>query len=126
MNKQENKRLVKNLIENYKEINDQNLVIEKITVIKRPRIDEKYVSKNDYKELVALYEFLKDNPELSVSEIEKLVDENQKKFKFLNKCLESIFNFVTELKCRGPYFIAKEMSRQGREIDHINNNLIKK
>lgn len=126
MNKIENKTIIKQLTDKIHEMKNKNIQFERVTVIKRPKIDEKYVTKENYKELVSLYEVIKNNEEISVDSIERMLDENPKKFAFLNKCNQFIFNFVVELKCNGPYFIAKEMSRQGKEIDYINNHLMKK
>jgi len=125
MNKQENKRLVKLLTEKKRELKHKNIQIEQITLIKRPRIDKKYVSDNDYKELVVLYETLKEKSDLSIAEVEKLIVQNSVNFPFLKKCYDSIYDFVSELRFGGPYYIAKEMSRQGKQVDYINTNILK-
>lgn len=120
MKNQENKNLLKELTANYKEIKNKEIQVERVTVIKRPKINEKYVSKNDYKELVALYDMIKHEGSLNCKQIENMIKDNSKKFPFLFKCNQSIYDFVNELKCNGPYFVAKEMNRQGKEIEYIN------
>lgn len=124
MEKLYNKKLVKELKDRVKATKNKNIQIEQVTIIKRPKIDEKYVTKENYKELVALYELIKNNENLNLDSVERMLDENPKKFTFLNKCNQYIFDFINELKCKGPYFIAREMSRQGKEIDYINSNII--
>ncbi|MBE7707054.1 MAG: hypothetical protein E7Z91_07445 [Cyanobacteria bacterium SIG30] len=122
MNNQEKRQLVKLLSEKKKKLKNKVVPIEQVTVIKRPRIDKKYVSDNDYKELVILYDTMKEKPEVSIQSIEYFIEHNSSSFPFLKKCLMSIYDFVSELRCNGPYFIAKEMTRQGREIDYINSH----
>ena len=123
MNNQEKKELVKLLTEKKKEIKNKNIQIEQATVLKKPRVDKKYVTENNYKELVVLYEMMREKPDISLEDVEKLIQQNAISFPFLNKCLISIYDFVSELRCNGPYYIAKEMSRQGKEIDYINENI---
>ncbi len=123
MKNQENKKLIKELIESYKEIKNKEIQIRSITVIKRPKISEKFVSKNDYKELVALYDIIKHEGSIDVAKIENMITANAKKFPFLMKCCESIYDFVNELRCNGPYFIAKEMTRQGKEIEKMQKDI---
>ena len=124
MKNQETKQLVKIMTEKKKELKNKNIQIEKTTILKRPRVDKKYVTESNYKELLVLYDLLKGKPELNDAEVASLIEKSEAKFPFLKECLDSIYNFVTELKCNGPYYIAKEMSRQGKEIDYINKNLI--
>jgi hypothetical protein len=40
---------------------NKEVKVERVTIIKRPQINEKYVSKSEYKELVALYNVIKVN-----------------------------------------------------------------
>jgi len=110
------------LIEKKKNIKDKSVTIEKTTILRKPRVDKKYVSDSDYKELVIMYDVIKDNSNLTNTEVENLIIKNSNHFPFLKKCNDSIYDFVTELRCGGPYVIAKEMSRQGREIDYINSH----
>ena len=125
MNNQDKRALVKLLTKKKKEMKNKNIQIAKTTVLKRPRVNNKHVTEINYKELVILYDLLKEKPNLSNVEVENLIEQNAVSFPFLKKCLISIYDFVSELRCNGPYYIAKEMSRQGKEIDHINNNIFK-
>ena len=125
MNNNSRKQLVKLLTEKKKKLKDKNIQIEKPTIIKKPIVDEKYVSECDYKELVALYELIKEMPNLSNYELENIIEQNHNSFPYLTKCLNSMYDFITELRCGGPYSIAREMARQGKELDHINNHIFK-
>lgn len=125
MNNQEKRQLIKVLIEKKKSLKDKTIQIEKTTILKRPRVDKKYVTESNYKELVVLYDLIKENSNITNVEIETLIENNAINFPFLKKCLMSIYDFVSELRCGGPYYIAKEMSRQGKEIDYINNYILK-
>ena len=125
MEKKEQRNLVKQLIEKKKAFKDKSVIIEKTTILSRPRVNKKYVSDSNYKELLVLYDFMKDNSDLCISEIENLIEHNALSFPFLKKCYDSIYDFVSYLKCNGPYYVAKEMSRQGKEIEYINNNILK-
>ena len=124
MKNQESKKLVKELILKLKQIKDVEIKFTKNKIIKCHNIDEKYVTKRNYKELVALFALLKDDNDFDAKKYEKMIDQNAKKFPFLFKCYESIYDFVSELKFGGPIFIAKEMSRQGKEIDYIHGNVV--
>lgn len=122
MKNKENKKLVKELLQRLKQNEYKELPVEKITVIKKPRIDKRYVTDKDYKELVVLYEHMKSTQDFSYLDIEATIMKHKSKFPFLFKCNESIYNFVEELYCSGPYLTAKEMSRQGKEIAKYNED----
>ena len=123
MKNQETKKLVKELTEKIKKTRDEKIVFTKNTIVKGHNFDEKYVTKNDFKELVALYNVIKNDDVLDTKKYEDLINDNAKKFPFLFKCNESIYDFISELRWHGVYFIAKEMCRQGKEIDYINEVL---
>ena len=125
MKNHEQKSLIKLLTEKKKEMKNKNVIIERTAILKKPRVDKKYVSDSDYKELLSLYDLIKENSNITNVEIESLIENNAMNFPFLKKCLMSIYDFVSELRCGGPYYIAKEMSRQGKEIDYINNYILK-
>ena len=120
---QERKKLVNELVARIRKVKDGDITLTKSKINNGHNVDEKYVSKKDYKELVALFEILKNDNYFVAHTYEKMIDENHKKFPFLFKCNHSIYDFVTELKCGGPYYIAKEMCRQGKEIDYINKHI---
>ena len=122
MKNQESKKLVKELTLKLKQIKDEEITIAKNTINRKSKIEEKYVSLSNYKELIALYNLIKIDVVFYAQKYEDMIVENSKKFPFLFKCNQSIYDFVSELKYGGPLHIAKEMNRQGREIDYINEN----
>lgn len=123
MNKIENKKLLKELTDKIRKVTKQELEIKKSNVIKQPEIDFKYVSKNNYKELIGLYNYMKAQESLDLSELERFIDKNKVRFPYLYKCNESIYDFASTLLCSGPQFIAREMTRQGKEIEYITENI---
>lgn len=122
---QDNKKLVKELTQKLKENRDIDFRFERISIVKKPQIDEKIVTKANYRELVVLYESIKNKDGVNIQEIENIIEGNEKKFPYLYKCNQSIYNFVVELRCNGPYYIAKEMTRQGKEIQRMQQDIEK-
>lgn len=122
MEQDRNKQFVKDLTRSIREVKDSELIIKFNSAIKKPKIDEKYISRKDYKEVVGLYNYVK---ELDISsegcvdfaQIENDIFNNGKKFKYLKECCESIYNFVSILRFYGPANIAKEMTKIGRVND---------
>ena len=125
MNKETTKHLIKELTQRIKNVKCEELSINDSKIIKQPSIDTKYITEKNYKELVGLYNYMKAQESLDLTAIERFVDVNKIRFPYLHKCNESIYDFASTLLCSGPQFIAREMTRQGREIDYINNNIIK-
>ena len=66
----------------------------------------KYISKYQYSQLFALYDFMQDNPKLKEAEIRNLLRLKPIKFAFLNKCDSEIQDFLSELKDHGPVYVA--------------------
>ena len=125
MKNQESKKLVKRLTEKLKQVKNEDIVLSRNAAVRTIEINEKYVTKNDYKQLVALYNQLKEDAILDVAKYEYMIKTNASKFPFLFKCSQSIYDFVRELRFGGPFYIAKEMCRQGKEIDYINEHFQK-
>lgn len=124
MEQDRNKQFVKALTKSIKEVKDSELIIKSNSVIKKPKIDEKYISMKDYKEVVGLYNYVKELEILSegyvdFAQIENDIFNNSKKFKYLKECCEAIYNFVSTLRFYGPINIAKEMTRIGRANDKL-------
>ena len=120
MNKREQKNLIRKLTDKIKNTTYEDLKIKNNPLHKRKQILDKYVSIDDYKQLVGFYKFLKSFNEIDYVVIENLIDSN-KKFTFLKKCQQSIYQFTQTLYCFGPQYVAQEMSRQGKEVEYINN-----
>lgn len=120
------RKLIKMLVERIKQTQDDEIEYSTNLIHKKPMVDAKYVSPKNYKEIVGFYNFIRDNQDLNDDELESILTNNKFRFEYLNKCNDCIFEFISTLRCRGPKYIAKEMTRQGKEIEYINKNLIKK
>ena len=66
----------------------------------------KSMSKYEYSQLFALYDFMQDNQKLSEAEIRRLLRSKPIKFAFLNKCDNNIEGFLDDLKDDGPVYMA--------------------
>ena len=66
----------------------------------------KSMSKYQYSQLFALYEFIKENPQLTEAEIRKVLRSRSIKFAFLNNCDVNVQGFLEKLKKHGPYSMA--------------------
>jgi len=74
---------------------------------------------------VAFYKYLKEQEDVDFELLDFVLEENKLKVPYLHKCNNSIYEFAQTLKCMGPEYIANEMTRQGKEIDYINREIIK-
>lgn len=66
----------------------------------------KSMSKYQYSQLFALYEFMKENPQLTEAEIRKVLRSRSIKFAFLNNCDIKVQGFLDKLEKYGPYSMA--------------------
>ena len=108
-----NKSLIKDLTKIIKARNKQAVNLPSLYEFKG--YDEKYITKQQYQELIALDRFIKDNPFIETERIKSVLKQEFKKFKYLQFCNISIEEFVATLKNYGVDFIANEMVRQQKE-----------
>ena len=66
----------------------------------------KSMNKYQYSQLFALYDFMKENPNLSEADVRRLLRSKPIKFAFLNKCDTEVEDFLGDLKDHGPVYVA--------------------
>lgn len=71
-------------------------------------INPKYISFNQYQQIVHFYKFLEMNTHLTDLEIKELLNSKFCKFSFLRKLIKTVPNFIQELKQNGPRTVAIE------------------
>ena len=125
MKRRENKKLIKELMKRIKTTTGQDIMLKYDPIHKNRSALSKYVSLENYKELVAFYKYLKEKEDVDFELLDFVLEENKLKVPYLHKCNNSIYEFAQTLKCMGPEYIANEMTRQGKEIDYINREIIK-
>ena len=81
------------------------------------KFNAKSMTKNQYTKLFALYEFIKENPNLSENDIRTIIYSKNVSFSFLVECDKKIDNFLYELKKHGPVSMAHEIERQQKSIE---------
>ena len=91
-----NKSLIKDLTKIIKARNKQAVNLPSLYEFKG--YDEKYITKQQYQELIALDRFIKDNPFIETERIKSVLKQEFKKFKYLQFCNISIEEFVATLK----------------------------
>lgn len=130
MFKNTSSQFVKDLTDCIKNISKEDMGIY-TNAAKLNFVDSKYINKGEYKQVVGLYKYIK-NQELPADEykyfkiLEIKIVNNQSNFKYLKRCCDYIFDFASTLNFYGPAYIAQEMARQEKEIEYINNNILNK
>lgn len=78
------------------------------------------LSNEQYFQIVALYEFLKDNEDLSNDEVRAIL-KSRLKFSFLRKLDKKIHNMIEELRDHGPKYVAIMYDRlnQDKQADKV-------
>ena len=78
------------------------------------------LSNEQYFQIVALYEFLKDNEDLSNEEVKAML-KSRLKFSFLRKLDKKIPNMIEELREHGPKYVAIMYNRlnQDKQADKV-------
>ena len=66
----------------------------------------KSMSKYQYSQLFALYDFMQANPKLKEADIRKVLRAKPIQFSFLNKCDVEVEDFLDDLKDHGPSYVA--------------------
>lgn len=77
----------------------------------------KSMNKSQYSQLFALYDFMKENPNLSENEVRKVLASKPISFAFLNKCDANIKGFLNGLKLSGPVSMAEDIERQNGGVE---------
>ncbi len=70
------------------------------------KFNAKSMSKYQYSQLFALYDFMKENPKLSEADVRRLLRSKPIRFAFLNKCDTEVEDFLGDLKDHGPVYVA--------------------
>lgn len=84
---------------------EKGLIIKKST-----RLNPKYISNRQYFQIAQFYTFLKDNEDLTNSEVRKIL-KSKKKFKFLLELDSLIPDLFDELRLHGPMCIAIDYAK---------------
>ncbi len=84
------------------------------------RSTDTQLNDDQYFQIVALYEFLKDNEDLSNEEVRAML-KSRLKFSFLRKLDKKIPNMFEELREHGPKCVAimYDRSNQGKQADKV-------
>ena len=76
--------------------------------VKQGMINPKYITFDQYQQIVEFYNFLQSHECLTDAEIKKLLKSKLCKFAFLRKLIKEVPNFIEELKQNGPRTAAIE------------------
>lgn len=82
------------------------------------KLNPKYISNRQYFQIAQFYTFLKENDELTESQIRKIL-KSKNKFKFLLELDSIIPDFIEELKLHGPMSIAIDYAKRKQVADII-------
>ena len=85
--------------------------------------NSKSMSKAQYCQLFALYDFMLSNPKVTYGEIRRLLRSKSIHYHFLNKCDQEIDSFIEELKSHGPYSMALYIENQHKKTESYGIHL---
>ncbi len=112
MEKQTNEKLVQKLIErlrvaktNAQEQNKKDK-FPKLLIGGEERINQKYISNEQYFQIVQLYNFLKEYEDLTHEEFEEILKTKFGKFMFLRRLNKIVKNLDEELRDHGVRYVA--------------------
>lgn len=116
-----NKKLIVALTEKIEEAKQKQIGgnFEKEGMFYKTKVtfNAKSMNKYQYSQLFALYNFMKDNPNLSEADVRKLLRSKPIKFAFLNKCDSEVEDFLSDLKDHGPVYIATRIESKNGGLE---------
>lgn len=81
------------------------------------------ISKRKFNQLMWVYKFMKQNPNLEIAEVRARLKENPFEFGFIFKCDRKIENFFAELKAHGVVAMVETINHQKDIESFANKNL---
>ena len=81
------------------------------------------ISKRKFNQLMWVYKFMKQNPDMEIEEVRARLKEKPFEFGFVLKCDRKIENFFSELKAHGVVQMIEMLSRQKDIENFANKNL---
>ncbi len=90
------------------------------------KFNSKYISKQEYNQLLGLHKFMQNNPKLTESDIRNMLYRKSVTFAFLIECDRKIDDFLSEVKRHGAYYMAEYIAgRNGGLENWANKNSLR-
>lgn len=77
----------------------------------------KTVTKSEYSQLYGLYDFMKENPNVTTGNVRRLLRYKAINYNFLNKCDQAMNDFLEQLITHGPSAMAEFIEKHHKAIE---------
>ena len=87
------------------------------------KFKSKYVSKNEYNQLLGMFKYLLENPKYDDGVLRKTIRKHPIKYGFLIECDTRIDDFFSELKKHGAYYIATSIENERSVLQDLQRKI---